>query len=396
MSNAETVSPASLTQHELTVLLVDDQAMIGEAVRRMLAGEKDIVFHYCQDPTKALELAETLKPKVILQDLVMPQINGMDLVRQFRSNSGTHEVPMIVLSSKEEAKSKAEAFAAGANDYLVKLPDKIELIARIRYHAQGYVNLLQRNEAFQALQASQKKLAAELEEAADYVRSLLPATIAGDISTEWKFMTSTELGGDAFGYHWIDAEHFAVYLLDVCGHGVGAALLSVSAMNVLRAQSMPATDFRDPAQVLGGLNETFDMDKQNQMYFTMWYGVFNKKTRELVYGSGGHPPAVMVSEGHVSELKTGGLVIGGMPGARFQKDSCVLPPGAKLYVFSDGVYEITKADGTMMQLSELSDELAKALPPGRSKLNDVVDFAVRANGSDQFDDDFSMLEVTFL
>jgi sigma-B regulation protein RsbU (phosphoserine phosphatase) len=105
---------------------------------------------------------------------------------------------------------------------------------------------------------------------------------------------------------------------------------------------------------------------------------------------------VLVSEGQAKELKTGGLVIGGMPGARFQKDSCVIPPGGKLYVFSDGVYEITKADGTMMQLSELTDELARSVPEGGSKLNEVVQFAIQANRSDQFDDDFSMLEVTFV
>ena len=131
-----------LTQHKVTVLLIDDQPMIGEAVRRMLAGEPDIVFHYNRDAAKALEEADRLKPTVILQDLVMPDIDGLTLVKTFRAHEPTRETPLIVLSTKEEPTVKAEAFALGANDYIVKLPDRLELLARIRYHSKGYINLL--------------------------------------------------------------------------------------------------------------------------------------------------------------------------------------------------------------------------------------------------------------
>lgn len=140
-----------LTQHKVAVLLIDDQPMIGEAVRRMLAGEPDVIFHYCADAAKALDEANRIQPTVILQDLVMPNIDGLTLVKTFRANEQTREVPLIVLSTKEEPTVKAEAFARGANDYIVKLPDRLELLARIRYHSKGYINLLQRNEAYHAL-----------------------------------------------------------------------------------------------------------------------------------------------------------------------------------------------------------------------------------------------------
>jgi PleD family two-component response regulator len=103
----------------------------------MLAPEKDIIFQYCNDPTAALHVANQFAPTVILQDLVMPDIDGLMLVRFFRANAATRDMPLIVLSTKEEPKTKAEAFALGANDYLVKLPDKLELLARIRYHSTG-------------------------------------------------------------------------------------------------------------------------------------------------------------------------------------------------------------------------------------------------------------------
>ena len=139
-------------------------------------------------------------------------------------------------------------------------------------------------------------IASEMSEAADYVRSLLPPPHEGSIRTAWRFIPSQQLGGDAFGYDWLDDENFAMYLLDVCGHGVGAALLSISVMNVLRSNSLPGVDMREPSAVLAALNERFPMENHNNMYFTMWYGVYNKKQRRLAYASGGHPPAVLVAE----------------------------------------------------------------------------------------------------
>ena len=140
------------------VLLVDDQLMIGEAVRRALEGEHDIDLHFCSDASQAIAAAERIAPTVILQDLVMPGTDGLTLVRAYRSNPATRNIPVIVLSSREEPTVKGSAFAAGANDYLVKLPDRIELIARIRYHTRAYLNQMQRDEAYRALRESQRQL----------------------------------------------------------------------------------------------------------------------------------------------------------------------------------------------------------------------------------------------
>lgn len=142
----------------IIVFLVDDQAMIAEAVRRALADE-DLDFHYCQDPTEAVKRAMELSPTIILQDLVMPEIDGLTMVKFYRANPILSQVPIIVLSTKEDPEIKSKAFAYGANDYLVKLPDKVELIARIRYHSQAYINQKERDEAFRALEKSQKELA---------------------------------------------------------------------------------------------------------------------------------------------------------------------------------------------------------------------------------------------
>jgi sigma-B regulation protein RsbU (phosphoserine phosphatase) len=378
-----------------TVLLVDDQAIVGEAVKRMLAGEADIQFHFCSDPTKAIERANEIGPTVILQDLVMPEVDGLTLVKFYRANPKTREVPLIVLSTKEEPTVKAQAFATGANDYLVKLPDKVELIARVRYHSKGYVAQLERNEAYRKLAESERQLAEEVAQAANYVRSLLPAPLTdGPARVDWRFTPSTQLGGDSFGYHWLDDDHFAVYLLDVSGHGVGASLLSVSAMSVLNARTLPGTDFRDPGQVLANLNNAFPMEKHNNKYFTIWYGVYRKRERKLAYAGGGHPSPLLLSGGSVQELKSQGPVIGMLEGMPFDTDVVDLGAASHLYLFSDGVFEVERPDGTMWKYDEFAPYLA-GLSVDAKPLDQLLAHARQMHGSDTLADDFSIVQVGF-
>ena len=157
-SASQRQEPAQAAQYHAMVLLVDDQAMVCEAVRRALANQGDIDFHYCSEARDAVAVANQIKPTVILQDLVMPGIDGLTLVSQYRANPATRDTPIIVLSTNENPQVKGQAFALGANDYLVKLPDKIELIARIRYHSKAFMGLVQRDAAYRALRESQQQL----------------------------------------------------------------------------------------------------------------------------------------------------------------------------------------------------------------------------------------------
>jgi phosphoserine phosphatase RsbU/P len=403
MSTSKTpaATPATVPPpRQVTVLLVDDQPIVAEAVRRMLAPERDIAFHYCQDPTQAIAQANALDPTVILQDLVMPELDGLTLVKFFRANPSTREIPLIVLSTKEEPIVKAEAFGVGANDYLVKLPDRLELVARIRYHSKGYIAQLERNEAYRALAASQRQLAEEVAEAAKYVRSLLPAPLAsGPVRVDWRFVPSTQLGGDSFSYHWLDDEHFAVYLLDVSGHGVGSSLMSVSALNILRSQALPRIDFRDPGQVLAGLNAAFDMEHHDNKFFTIWYGVYQPRIRQLTFAGGGHPPALLWTgptrqEAALAQLTSQGPLIGMLPELTFETQTVELGPAARLLVFSDGVFEIEQASGEMWKFDEFL-ELIRSTPPGEPLMDRLLQHVQAIHGSEQLADDFSIVQVEF-
>jgi len=150
---------SQLDSNRLTVvLLVDDQPMVAEAIRRMLVDQKDVHFHYCQQADQAVELAMEIRPTIILQDLIMPDVDGYTLVQKYRQKPIIKNIPIIILSTKENPKDKSLAFENGANDYLVKLPDKIELVARIKAHTRSYLVQCERDEAFDQLGRLQRKL----------------------------------------------------------------------------------------------------------------------------------------------------------------------------------------------------------------------------------------------
>ncbi len=247
----------------------------------------------------------------------------------------------------------------------------------------------------QDLEKIQKRLVEELNEAARYVQSILPEPLEGEIQTKWIFTPSSELGGDSFGYHWLDDEHLGVYLLDVCGHGVGAALLSVTVINVMRSGALSNTDFLDPGQVLTSLNRAFDMTRHHDMYFTFWYGVFNRSARTLHYSSGGHPPAILTGKDGdlLGLLSTPNLMIGGFPDTEYATETCHIPENAGLFLYSDGAYEIVKPDGSMLSLDEFVALVAGMNKKSTNILEDIVETLKKMQNSEEFNDDLSILLV---
>jgi len=243
------------------------------------------------------------------------------------------------------------------------------------------------------------KLNRDLLKASHYVLSLLPVPLAtGPVRVSWRFVPSAQLGGDAFGYYWLTPETFVFYLMDVSGHGVGAAMHSVAVMNILRQRALPGVDFESPSQVLSSLNDRFQMSSHNDMYFTLWYGVYNTRTRTLRHGAGGHHPAYMVDAARERTQPVGDsdIIIGAMPDQPYQSQTTFVPVGSSLYVFSDGVCEVATKDGEMRGLSDLVPLLAQkplenVTEPER--LYRAVNESAATPG--ELDDDFSLMVPTF-
>jgi len=255
-------------------------------------------------------------------------------------------------------------------------------------------------ESREALLVTHKRLQQELLEAERYVRSVLPAPLTEPFVLDWLFVPTTEIGGDSFGYHWIDAEHFAFYLLDVCGHGIGAALLSVAANQTLRSQALREIDFRNPEAVLNAMNLVYQMELHNEQYFTIWYGVYHLPSGNLRYASAGHPAPVLISgmPGGPSEarlLPAKGPILGMLPRTNYIAQSAVIGAPSRLYVFSDGAFEIERPDGSMLTFDEFQAALCRPPVDGESELQRLLDFARDTRGDRVLEDDFSIMKLEF-
>ena len=381
------------------ILIIDDDPTVRLTLSRSLKNQGYDVS-VAVDGEQGLQEAMRLRPALIICDWMMPVMDGLEVCSHVKAESSLANTYFILLTARDQVGDIVQGLETGADDFLSKPPDMNELKARVRAGLRLY-------QANHALQIQKQYLEAELAQAADYVRSLLPHPLEGAIATNSCFLPSTQLGGDCFDFYWLDSEHLVVYLLDVAGHGVGAALLSVSVLNLLRTRSLrgssqvlAATDFRQPHQVLSALNDHFQMTGHQDMYFTIWYGVYNKTTRKLAYASGGHPPAVLVQADNkgrnITKLTTNGLPIGMLPDITFETEFCDIAPSSKLFLFSDGAYEITQADESLWGLDDLIDALVS--PVGKSE--NSLDFALQeavatAKYGNKFEDDLSLLEVSF-
>jgi len=243
-----------------------------------------------------------------------------------------------------------------------------------------------------------RKLDRDLAKAGAYVASMLPQPWRdGSVLAESMFVPSAQLGGDAFGYDWLDPHTVAVYLMDVSGHGVGAAMHSVAVMNVLRQRALPGVDFSDPGAVLSSLNDRFQMSEHGGMYFTIWYGVYRSTDRTLTFSSAGHHPAYVVSPDRKTTQPLGepALMIGAMLGHTYETGRATVPPGSTLHLFSDGVFEIVAGDERQWQLSDFLPLLLAPTVPDVTEPARLYQAVRAASRTELLDDDFSSLSLMF-
>lgn len=242
------------------------------------------------------------------------------------------------------------------------------------------------------LQVKTEQMTSELHSAAMYVASILPSRLDGAVEVRSIYLPSQEVGGDCFDYNWIDDDHLMVYLIDVSGHGIAPALLSISVHNMLRSHSIDRATLLDPALLLSALNDRFQMDRQGGNYFTAWYGVYELSTRTLRYASAGHPPALAFRRGTATptSLGTAGVPVGMFEGSGFDSESYVVPADSTILIYSDGTFELTDGDGNTWGRGDFT-ALAQAQFECAGLDLDVLTGSLLQKAGGAFEDDCSMV-----
>jgi sigma-B regulation protein RsbU (phosphoserine phosphatase) len=260
-------------------------------------------------------------------------------------------------------------------------------------------DLLARREEENRLLA--ERLQMELDNAAEYVKSILPAGTKWPIETASRYLPALDLGGDVYDYRWIDDDHLMIYLVDVSGHGVRPALLAVALHNLLRSGSLPPAVLRNPDHVLDAINRLFPSENQAGSYSTIWYGVYQRLTRTLRYASAGHPPALFLTResGGIATtgLSTPAQPIGMFDNSVYTCDSHQVPDGAQLLLYSDGAFElhVKNADGTRWSRSDFVELCAELAERPDWSLDELVHRLQELSPTGEFEDDCTLVVLTF-
>ena len=384
--NSERVSP-------LILLADDDQST--RILLRLILKKDGYQTIEVENGQECLVAWREHQPDMVLLDAMMPVLNGFECCQQLNQiEIKEPRIPVLMITGLNDKESVDRAFAVGATDYITKPihpPVLRQRLARILKAAKAEA-ALKMSEA--RLLEQNLKLQSELNQAADYVRSLLPKPSANKIKIEQYFAPSAQLGGDIFDYYWLDKNHLAVYLLDVAGHGIQSALLSISVFNLLRSQSLYNTDFYEPWTILAELNRMFQMNEQGNNYFTIWYGVISLSDQHLVYASAGHPPAILIQQQNIKHLDNDNIPIGMFDEYPFEQDICSFATGDRLYIFSDGVYEVPQVDGKLWGFNNLVNLLTNNQVLNDFNLENIWHFIQKQHREQILEDDFSLLEIT--
>ncbi len=371
------------------ILVIDDDPSVQILLKRMLEKQGYEVVAV-SNGEEGIEKAVMARPALIICDWLMPGLSGLDVCRYIKKDPNLSTTFFILLTSLDSVADRVKGLDAGADDFITKPIEQNEMKARVRAG-------LRLHQMSQDLKAQKQILEAELSEAADYVRSLLPMPMMQPFNINYTFIPSQQLGGDCFDYYWLDEDYLAIYLLDTAGHGLKATLPSISVLNLLRSRALKDLNYYQPNKVLNALNNTFQMNYQNDKYFTIWYGVYNQVSRELIYSSAGHPPAILLSHNSsdIQLLKTPGMPIGMFPEVNYTDGFCKIEKNSTLYIFSDGAYEINLTDGQLLGLENFIQKVTRLYHVSSSPLENILNCLVDLNQKKAFDDDLSILQIGF-
>jgi sigma-B regulation protein RsbU (phosphoserine phosphatase) len=394
-----------------TILIVDDDRNTRRILETRLRALGCRVIE-AEDGIQGLSAARQERPDLILLDWMMPGMAGPEMCAAIKADDKLKSTQIVILTARGGITSLVKAFESGANDFLSKPYEAEELLARIGAGLQARALYRQVEEANEQLSQActrlmqhQEMMQQDLECAADFVRSTLPVpgTVVPDLRLAWRFAPSFGLGGDLFNVCPIGERLLGLYIMDVAGHGIGAALQAVSVSMVLQAGCRVSSEegsplglswrAANPALLLDHLNGIIPFREDE--HFTIWAGVWDDKARTLTYASAGHPPPVLLrANGAIERMGNPSLPLGAWPRSAGHNLSTTLGEQDRLVLFSDGLYEAFNSEGDLWGTDRLVEACRRSLGEGLESALDLIIGEVQAwQGAENFHDDVAIVAL---
>lgn len=328
------------------ILVVNDDEGI-RAVMQSVLDENGYETFEASNGRIGIEQTIKQMPDLILLDIMMPEVDGFEACSELKMNPTTKNIPVIFLSSLTNPKDKIKGLELGAVDFINNAMDKGELLARVQTQLKIKSLTQALRESNQQLIRKQESLDQDLQAAATIQRSFLPSINLelSNLELAWSWVPSNLLGGDIFNVIRLDESKFIIYMVDVSGHDVPSALVTVSVSQFLNQLNAPSNVFISPHQSLNELDKEYPIERFDR-YFTIFYLVLDVYNGQLSYSCAGHPPAVLLKKDQKFKLlDQGGPIIGFNNGYTFEEMIETLSKGDKLFLYTDGVTDVKNKQG---------------------------------------------------
>lgn len=392
------------------ILVVDDNAVNLKLLQRTLQKAKyEVLTAY--DGQEAIDVAIANQPDLIMLDVMMPGMNGFEACEILRSREETKMTPIIFITAKNDSVDKVRGLALGANDYITKPFDTVEVIARVQthlriqnLHKQLMIKNVQLETAYADLHEKTEKINKDIKAAGMVQRRLIPQNqrTHGPLEFSWQFIPSSHVAGDIFNFMPIDDKHLAVFIIDVSGHGVQSAMLAVQVHNFIRIgtehkitkdKDNNSKSIYEPQQIAEALNSIFTMDVFDA-YFTAIYMVINIETMEAKIVNAGHPYPVLIHADKTYEfVEHADIPIGMMDNMVYECFKLQLKKGDKLLLYTDGLFEIPMDNSNVVDKKLIIDLLLESDPDLQKSMEKTIKAILEKSLVDQFDDDVSLFGI---
>jgi len=329
-----------------TILLVDDEKLARMVTRKRLERLGHCILE-AEHGLQALAVLEEHAVDLIISDWMMPEMDGPTFCEAVKGNVKFRSIPIILMTALDQPAQIAEGLQRGADDFLTKAASDQEVTARVNAGLRTHRLIGDLEKSYAVIEEKQREMEAEVRSATQFVTSLLPKAgpVVPGIQLEWEFIPSLGLGGDLFQVtRWGD-DYLGLAILDMSGHGIGPALRAVSLALTFRAEHMEQSHpTYDPGEIVSTLNRENPLSDDGE-YFTIWVGALHLPTRRLRYASAGHPAVVLTRHGQpLQQIGAKTWPIGFGINETYVSEEISLLPGDRLYMFSDGIYEVFSPD----------------------------------------------------